>query len=134
MSDAFRVEVAHPAPTTSPGGDPGADDAAVVVVRMHGLLDRSATDEMAGVRARLVGSGLDVLVLDLADVHYLSSTGIALLVGVLAEARSEDIEVRACGLSDHYRHIFELTRLVDLMTCFPDERSAVAGVAPVADG
>ena len=132
MNAAFRAEVSRPTPVAGVGG--GADRAAVEVVRMHGLLDRSATDEMTGVRARLVGSGLDVLVLDLADVSYLSSTGIALLVGVLAEARSEGIEVRASGLSDHYRHIFELTRLVELMTCYPDERSAVAGVAPVADG
>ncbi len=33
----------------------------------------------------------------------------------------------AAGLSDHYREIFEITRLADFMRIFPDERAALAG-------
>ncbi|MBA4170177.1 MAG: anti-sigma factor antagonist, partial [Chloroflexi bacterium] len=34
--------------------------------------------------------------------------------------------VHAAGLSDHYRHIFEITRLSDFMTIHDDMASAVA--------
>jgi anti-anti-sigma factor len=57
---------------------------------------------------------------------YMNSTGIALVVSLLAEARKKQIEVRACGLTDHYRHIFEVTRLADFMPMFDDETTAVA--------
>ena len=30
----------------------------------------------------------------------------------------------ACGLTDHYREIFEITRLADFMRIFPDEADA----------
>jgi hypothetical protein len=33
--------------------------------------------------------------------------------------------VRAVGLSDHYRHIFEITRLADFMSFFANEDEAV---------
>ena len=39
----------------------------------------------------------------------------SLHVGVLAQARSERRTISALGLSDHYKHIFTITRLVDFI-------------------
>ena len=61
-----------------------------------------------------------------ADVDYINSTGIAVIVGVLAMARAEDREVGAFGLTDHYREVFSITRLSDFMTIYDDETAAVA--------
>lgn len=55
------------------------------------------------------------LVLDFTEVDYINSTGIALIVGVLAKARAEHIPLTAVGLSDHYREIFTITRLSDFI-------------------
>ena len=55
------------------------------------------------------------LVLDFAGVDYINSTGIALIVGVLAQARAAHIPLKAVGLSDHYREIFTITRLSDFI-------------------
>ncbi len=49
------------------------------------------------------------------------------IVGLLARARAAGIEVRAYGLTPHYREIFEITRLADFMAINPDEDSAVRG-------
>jgi anti-anti-sigma factor len=62
-----------------------------------------------------------VVVLDFAAVDYINSTGIALIVGILAEARKSGQEIRARGLADHYREIFRITRLSDFMTILDDE-------------
>ena len=35
--------------------------------------------------------------------------------------------MKAFGLSDHYREIFEITRLADFMTIADDEQRAVSG-------
>jgi hypothetical protein len=45
---------------------------------------------------------------------------------MLAKARQEERSVSACGLTEHYQHIFEITRLADFMPMFPDESSARA--------
>jgi anti-anti-sigma factor len=62
-----------------------------------------------------------VVVLDFSEVDYINSTGIALIVGLLAQARKTGQEIRARGLAEHYREIFRITRLSDFMTILDDE-------------
>lgn len=63
--------------------------------------------------------------LNFGGVEYINSTGIAIIVGLLAQARTDGHVVKAFGLSDHYREIFEITRLSDFMAIFPSESSAL---------
>ncbi len=60
-------------------------------------------------------------------MSYINSTGIALIVGLLGRARADGVPVSACGLTDHYREIFEITRLSDFMTI--DDAGAGADAA-----
>ena len=69
--------------------------------------------------------GVGSIVLNFSAVDYINSTGIALIVGILAQARKSHIDVITYGLSDHYKEIFQITRLSDFMTIFPDEASAL---------
>ena len=62
-----------------------------------------------------------VVIFDFADVDYINSTGIALIVGILAQARRSGQEIRARALAEHYREIFRITRLSDFMTILDDE-------------
>jgi len=64
------------------------------------------------------------VVLNFAGANYINSTGIALIVGLLARARAGGIPIRACGLSDHYREIFEITRLADFVTLHAERPAA----------
>ena len=69
----------------------------------------------------------DAVVLNFEGAGYINSTSIAVIVGILARARAAGIQVRAYGLTPHYREIFEITRLADFMAINPDEDSAVSG-------
>ncbi|HLF60470.1 MAG TPA: STAS domain-containing protein [Acidimicrobiia bacterium] len=92
---------------------------------------------MTGTVNRLAKEGLDAayeeassqpgrVLLDFGAVDYINSTGIAVIVGVLARARAEEREVVAFGLTDHYREVFQITRLADFMTIYDDQNAAVA--------
>jgi anti-anti-sigma factor len=65
------------------------------------------------------------IILNFTDVSYINSTGIALIVGLLARARKSRCEMVVFGLSAHYIEIFQITRLADFMTIYPDETSAL---------
>ena len=83
------------------------------VARLSGRIDRdaaSAFEELAA--ATRTATDLE---LDFHDVDYINSTGIAIIVGLLARARSQRITVHATGLTPHYVHIFEITRLSDFI-------------------
>jgi len=66
------------------------------------------------------------IILNFEGVDYINSTGIALIVGLLARARASKRRLLAYGLSDHYVEIFEITRLSDFVGVFPDEESALS--------
>jgi len=89
-------------------------DDGVPVLDLIGDIDAGAEDALqrawdaAAVDAR-------ALILDFSRTQYINSTGIALIVRLLADARTRGIELSARGLSDHYRTIFEITRLADFM-------------------
>jgi anti-anti-sigma factor len=110
----------------------------LVVIDLHGDIDieadqamRSAYAEAVGLDNAAAGAGPDPVLLNFEDVGYVNSTGIALIVGLLARARAEHRPITACGLSEHYRQIFAITRLADFMPIFPDEETAAEHEAPV---
>lgn len=85
-------------------------------LQMRGDVDGAADAAVADAYATAAAAGSARVVLDFSEVRYINSTGIALIVRLLADARRERREVIATGLSAHYREIFELTRLSDFMT------------------
>ena len=99
----------------------------VAVIDLAGDLNSSAEHALNGAYAQATSSGADSVVLNFERAEYINSTGIALIVGVLAQARANRVKVKAYGLSDHYREIFEITRLADFMTITDDEDRALSG-------
>ena len=90
----------------------------VAVIDLTG--DVSAPAEQKLLEAYAQTGGAEVVRLDFSAVDYINSTGIALIVGLLASARTAGQEVQARGLAEHYREIFRITRLSDFMTILDD--------------
>lgn len=99
------------------------------VIELHGDVNGAADVALQSAYRQALTSSPQRILLKFDDVEYVNSTGIALIVGVLAEARKANLPILVCGLSEHFRHIFEITRLADFMSFFPDEDAAVGDVA-----
>ncbi len=101
MTDRFTVELQqHPSE---------------VVLALAGDLDGTAREALAEAWSRAVAVDHLPIVLDFGSLRYMNSTGIALVVEILGRARAAGRELRARALSDHYRQIFEITRLADFI-------------------
>jgi anti-sigma B factor antagonist len=87
----------------------------VAVVRLTGRIDRDAETVIDEAYAAATAGKPTALELDFTSVDYINSTGIALIVGVLARARAQHVPIRATGLTPHYIHIFDITRLSDFI-------------------
>jgi anti-anti-sigma factor len=83
---------------------------------LTGRIDRDGDDQMTRAYSQAHAMGDGEIVLDFAATDYINSTGIALIVRLLAQARRDGRAVRASGLSEHYREIFRITRLSDFIT------------------
>ena len=91
----------------------------VAVIDLTG--DVSGPAEQKLLEAYAKTGGEPIVLLDFSAADYINSTGIALIVGLLAQARAAGQEVQARGLAEHYREIFRITRLSDFMTILDDE-------------
>jgi anti-sigma B factor antagonist len=69
------------------------------------------------------------IILNFSGLDYMNSSGIGLLVTLLIRANRQKQRLLAAGLSEHYRQIFELTRLNEAITIFPTEEAALAAVS-----
>jgi len=104
----------------------------VAVIDLVGDVNSSADEVLEAGYAEAAAGGREVA-LNFERVDYINSTGIALIVGLLAKARQNGIGVRAFGLTEHYRGIFEITRLADFMTITDDENGATGAVERTTD-
>ena len=89
------------------------------IVDLSGEINAFAEEALNAAYAEAERGNPEVILLNFSDVDYINSTGIALIVSLLARARKERREIVARGLSAHYREIFEITRLADFMTILP---------------
>jgi anti-anti-sigma factor len=96
------------------------------VIELTGEVDGGAAGVLTAAYEQAVAEGsAHTVVLDFARVGYINSTGIALIVSVLAQARAQRRKVVASGLSEHYREIFDITRLSDFIEVFGDLDAAL---------
>jgi anti-sigma B factor antagonist len=78
---------------------------------------------------RAGGGDARAIVLNFTELEYMNSGGIGLLVTLLVRANRAGQKLLAFGLNDHYRQIFELTRLDEAIGIHAAEADAVAAAA-----
>ena len=97
----------------------------VAVLDIAGDIDRDADAPLQRAYDQAVEENGAGVLLNFGEVGYINSTGIAVIVSLLARARKERRVISAYGLTEHYRHIFSITRLSDFIGIYQDEDSAV---------
>ncbi|MBE2294533.1 MAG: STAS domain-containing protein [Phycisphaerales bacterium] len=93
------------------------------------LAGRLVMADVPQVRQRLLATveqGNGKLVLDLAEVGFMDSSGLSVLVSVFKAARLKNGDVVLLHLSPTVRSLIELTRLQQIFTIFEDEVAALA--------
>jgi anti-anti-sigma factor len=95
------------------------------VIDLNGEIDSFGEQALEQAYDEAAGNNPATIILNFTNVGYINSTGIALIVSLLAKARKSHRRLVTYGLSDHYIEIFQITRLADFMTIYPDEASAL---------
>jgi len=96
------------------------------VLDLRGEINGFGQEALNAAYAEAEARDPEAIILNFEGVDYINSTGIALIVGLLAKARAAKRRLLAYGLSDHYVEIFNITRLSDFMGVYPDEESALS--------
>jgi anti-sigma B factor antagonist len=99
----------------------------VTVIDISGDVTPASEDALMDAYGQV--NGASAVVLNFSGLEYMNSGGIGLLVTLLVRAQRQKQRLLAYGLTDHYRQIFELTRLTDAIAIHDDEQAAVSAAA-----
>src|SRR5215469_12313719 len=69
------------------------------------------------------------IILNFNGLDYMNSSGIGLLVTLLIRVKRQKQHLLSYGLSEHYRNIFDITRLSDAIHIYSTEAEAIAATA-----
>lgn len=102
---------------------------AVAILDLRGEIDAFADETLDAAYAEAAALQPRCLLLNFTRVDYINSTGIALIVAILAQTRRDRILLLVCCLNEHYQEMFRITRLSDFIEVFADEDSALRSVS-----
>jgi anti-anti-sigma factor len=96
------------------------------IIDLIGEINAFAAEDLNEAYSQAEAAGSPEILLNFTGVEYINSTGIALIVNMLARARKAGRRLILCCLSEHYVEIFQITRLTDYMPIYADEQAALA--------
>ena len=97
------------------------------VLRLVGRLDASSANDLKEKVAALVQDKRLNLVIDMAAIDFIDSSGLGSLVSSLRSVNKHGGDIKISSLKDSVRSIFELTRLHRIFEIFDDTQGAVKG-------
>jgi len=105
-------------------------DGGVVVCTVVGELDVSSAPKLRQelVRAVSESEGPPRIVVDLAGVDFLDSTGLGVLLGGLKRVRARDGDLALARAEPQVRKVFEITRVIEILPVYDELDAAVAAV------
>ena len=101
---------------------------AVSVVDIRGDVTAASETALGEAYAAASTPTTAAVVLNFTGLEYMNSCGIGMLVTLLVRANRQRQRLLAYGLNQHYRQIFELTRLDEAIGIHDSEDAAVAAV------
>jgi anti-sigma B factor antagonist len=99
-------------------------------IDIRGEISSFSEKTLADAYAQAVQSHIRTVILNFTEMAYMNSFGIGMLVTLLIRGRREGKNIVGYGLNEHYRNIFELTHLDQVIPIYATEEIALAAAEP----
>jgi len=77
----------------------------------------------------LLMAGKKKIVLNVANVNYIDSTGVGVLVACFNSARSHDAALKLANVWSRFREVLQMTRLLTVFDTYDSESAAIQSFA-----
>jgi anti-sigma B factor antagonist len=95
------------------------------IVDVAGEIDLGSSPAFQQALLKLLDDKPKRVIVNLSEVSYMDSSGVASLVRLLSKARKQNAEVSLVGMSSRVRTVFEITRLDGIFKIFQTEKEAL---------
>jgi anti-sigma B factor antagonist len=101
------------------------------LLRLRGDVDMNTSSDVRSALAEVFkqgSTGMKAILIDLSQVRYMDSSGIATLVEAMQNCLKKGARLRLFELSPPVRDVFELARLANVFEIFVTRSDAVIGL------
>jgi len=97
----------------------------VVILSLAGEIDMKCSSELRAKFMELFKSGPAVLIVDMAEVEFMDSSGLAILVETLKWCRQNNSRLKLVGMVQTVRSVFEISRLDSIFQIYDTHEEAL---------
>ncbi len=97
-----------------------------IVLELRGEIDMKTSTGVKSKLQELFRDKPQVLVVDMTEVEFMDSSGLATLVGALKWCRTNNSELRLAGLAQGVRSVFEICRLETIFQIYDNLPEALS--------
>jgi anti-sigma B factor antagonist len=102
----------------------------VLVLHLQGPITLGqATQALRQLIQDTISAGRTKIVLNMAEVYYIDSSGLGELVAGCTSAQRHGAKIKLMKLAPRVQDVMQLTKLLQVIDVFPDEDSAVRSFA-----
>jgi anti-anti-sigma factor len=100
----------------------------IPIIEILGDVSNSVKEDLITIYEKACQSHPQNIIIKFDENGHIYSSGISVLVGLIAEAEKNGRKIHATGLSEHFVHVFTLTSLTKFIQIFPSEQEALAAL------
>jgi len=105
-------------------------DIAVLDLRGRSTVNDSESEALRSYLAELVAAGVRKLLLNVADLKQIDSSGVSVIIDTYVSLRDKGGELRLLRPGGPVLAVFEVLRLLEIIPSFDDEAEAIASFRP----
>jgi anti-anti-sigma factor len=99
-----------------------------VVLALSGKLDATTAKTFEDKILGVIGSGAQRVVVDLAQLEYVSSSGLRVFLLAAKRLQATNGKISLCGLQDHIRQVFDLAGFSSILSIYGSRDEAIKGL------
>ncbi len=100
----------------------------VLIVGIKGRLESGTSEALENALTSRIDDGNIKIVIDLAELEYISSSGLRTLLIAAKKIKAEQGGFVVSGMGTHIREVFEVVGLLPILTVTDDVEAAIASL------
>ena len=100
----------------------------VAVVSLKGRLDANTSDDIQAKLLKLIDKGEKLIAIDSAQLDYISSAGLRVILIVLKKMKAVDGKLAVFDLKDHIKEVFDISGFTSMLSIFKTQEEALNNI------
>ena len=97
----------------------------VAVIQPKGYINDMGAESLERTSEKLLGAGMNTLIVNFSDVQYINTIGVSIITGVVQKTLEHNSVLCFTNMKKAHRDVFEMMGLIKHVKVFADEEDAL---------